>query len=297
MEPKRILIGVDEGELARNALQAGIELARRFDAELELVHCIPLGTEPWVDVATIDWYSVRTDVLNERRARIRARLDEWFPGTEKAPWKEGLLILDGKPTRSLARHAAEKQHDLIVLGGHTKAGIFDFGGTARALLHHAPCAVWIQPEPLRDVRTILAPVDPNETPVELLSWLRTLGEAFRARIVLLYAHEPPAFAYEPFSGATATLPVQAIRDAARERFGKFVERVDWGDAIIEPRFVDGAPVAEILALEETVDLVAMGTHGRSAVGRAMLGSVAYGVLKAAHRPVLVVPMLESSVSP
>jgi nucleotide-binding universal stress UspA family protein len=122
--------------------------------------------------------------------------------------------------------------------------------------------------------------------------LRTLSAKFGARIVVLHAHEPPAFAYEPFYGATATLPVEAIRTAALERFDRFVAGIDWGGAQVEPRFVDGSPVDEILALEDKVDLVAMGTHGRSAVGRAVLGSVAYGVLKAARRPMLLVPMGE-----
>ncbi|WP_129114938.1 universal stress protein [Halegenticoccus tardaugens] len=40
--------------------------------------------------------------------------------------------------------------------------------------------------------------------------------------------------------------------------------------------------------DEDVDLVVMGSHGRSGVSRALLGSVTERVLRSTHRPVLVV---------
>ncbi len=42
------------------------------------------------------------------------------------------------------------------------------------------------------------------------------------------------------------------------------------------------------AAEEAVDLIVMGTHGRSGVRHLVMGSVARSVLKTAHRPVLIV---------
>jgi nucleotide-binding universal stress UspA family protein len=53
----------------------------------------------------------------------------------------------------------------------------------------------------------------------------------------------------------------------------------------------GHPVEEIVseAEAEQADLIVMGSHGRSALGAAVLGSVAYGVLhKDAKVPVLIV---------
>jgi universal stress protein A len=53
---------------------------------------------------------------------------------------------------------------------------------------------------------------------------------------------------------------------------------------------DGLPAQEItkLAAEEDVDLVVMGTHGRTGVRHLLMGSVARNVLRSVHRPVLVV---------
>lgn len=52
----------------------------------------------------------------------------------------------------------------------------------------------------------------------------------------------------------------------------------------------GRPLEEILAAadEEDIDIIVMGTHGRRGVIRALMGSVAEGVIRAAGRPVMVV---------
>jgi nucleotide-binding universal stress UspA family protein len=59
---------------------------------------------------------------------------------------------------------------------------------------------------------------------------------------------------------------------------------------IEHRLVSGEPAKEILRLarDEDVELIVMGTHGRTGVMRALLGSVAEEVLRHATCPVLTV---------
>jgi nucleotide-binding universal stress UspA family protein len=54
---------------------------------------------------------------------------------------------------------------------------------------------------------------------------------------------------------------------------------------------DGPPASGILQFAEDrhADLIAIGTHGRGGLSRAVLGSVADKVVRGAHCPVLVVP--------
>lgn len=62
----------------------------------------------------------------------------------------------------------------------------------------------------------------------------------------------------------------------------------------ETEIRDGDPATEILdyALDHDVDLVVMGTHGRSGAERAILGSTTERVLRHAGVPVLVVRATE-----
>ena len=54
----------------------------------------------------------------------------------------------------------------------------------------------------------------------------------------------------------------------------------------------GKPAETIVAAAErlNVDAISLGSHGRSGVARAVIGSVAEAVVCGARRPVLVVPM-------
>lgn len=88
--------------------------------------------------------------------------------------------------------------------------------------------------------------------------------------------------------------VQSVYDAQRK----------WAEATLEARVGDlrqrgikaswraqvGVPFEEIVrvATEERADMIVMGTHGRSGLNRALLGSVAERVIRLAPCPVLTV---------
>jgi nucleotide-binding universal stress UspA family protein len=67
-------------------------------------------------------------------------------------------------------------------------------------------------------------------------------------------------------------------------------RVD-GRVRTESRTAEGEPVEEIerIAAEIRPAFIVMGSHGRTGLSRALLGSVAEGVLRRAPTPVMVVP--------
>jgi nucleotide-binding universal stress UspA family protein len=58
----------------------------------------------------------------------------------------------------------------------------------------------------------------------------------------------------------------------------------------EHRYLSGLPVVEILKLaeHEHVDLIVLGSHGRSGLSRLVMGSVAEGVMRGANCPVIIV---------
>jgi nucleotide-binding universal stress UspA family protein len=117
-----------------------------------------------------------------------------------------------------------------------------------------------------------------------------LAKRDRARLLLLHVLVPPS----PFLGdelPSSYLELQArARRAAERALATAAGKAKKAGVRTESRLVDGPPAEQILRHAGLwhADLVVIGTHGRSGLGRAFMGSVAQRVLQRAHRPVLTV---------
>lgn len=81
----------------------------------------------------------------------------------------------------------------------------------------------------------------------------------------------------------------ALDDEAHGLLAEAAEHVK-GYAAAETVTLTGQPVSGILDCADSVgaDLIVMGSHGRGGIRRALLGSVAEGVLRRANVPVMII---------
>ena len=142
-----------------------------------------------------------------------------------------------------------------------------------------------------ELKRILCPVDFSEHSTKALEFAGRLAEALRAEVVVLHAehYEFPIY----FTAAqTEELKAQLRKNerAARSYLANFVNDHLAPSARRSIVLKEGDPVAEILAAQEEyqVQLVVMGTHGRTGLTRVRLGSVMESVLRVAEVPVLSV---------
>lgn len=92
-------------------------------------------------------------------------------------------------------------------------------------------------------------------------------------------------------GPTVVEITSRMRKVVEDHVRKVKRDLERGGAEqIEMRISEGVPEREIVAVakKEKVDLIIMATHGRSGLGRAVLGSVTDYVVRHASCPVLVV---------
>jgi len=82
----------------------------------------------------------------------------------------------------------------------------------------------------------------------------------------------------------------ATREAARRNLQRLARSPKGKSVRISTLLAEGPPSAAIVraAKKNRVDLVVMGTHGRTGVQRLLMGSVADRVIRTASCPVLVV---------
>ena len=148
-----------------------------------------------------------------------------------------------------------------------------------------------------DVKTILVPFDFGDPALHALAFARGLAERFGAALHLLHVVPSPHLetypAVTPFSPAPYFVPREIIDDMVKdaERRLEHVLGSSQRQAFRARTFVTtGDPRQEILAhaAHEHVDLIVMGTHGRTGAAHLFLGSVAEKVVRTAPCPVLTV---------
>lgn len=137
--------------------------------------------------------------------------------------------------------------------------------------------------------TILVATDFSDTAEQALDYAIALAGKLGAKIYLLNAIGLPTFGVVPELGVAATSTMidgmvadnqkaldKLIATKAPMKLHAIMRTGDPRDLIVDT------------AAEIGADLIVMGTHGRRGVTRALLGSVAEGVLRHATCPVLTI---------
>ena len=289
---RRILVGVCEDRRTDFALRAAIELAERWDADLELIHAVPLRYPEWLDLDRVRLAAGTAEALTQAWKALIEHLEADLPDLRwrGRPLESILRVLPGHPAKLLLDHRRQAEADLIVLGAHARRGLLDFGNTARAVLAEADCPLWIQVSEPRPLERILVPVDLSDESLSVMTLARRLAADLSARVTVLSCFDAPVHSLtaggEGTDGETDTI-VSLVRESALRKLDLLVEQISWGDQEPAIDFVAADPVSEILRRQDETDLIVLGTHGRTRFSAAVLGSTAYAVLREARIPVLV----------
>jgi nucleotide-binding universal stress UspA family protein len=271
-----VVAATDFSDGGRRAIERAVRLPMRRGATLTLLHVIPRQ-------------SPSASARAEAAAReALARTVEWAQDAASPGVKVGAAISSGEPYVEIARRADVAEAELVVIGRHGEhrwpRGIL--GSTGDRLLRTTPIGVLVVAEEVaRPYRHPLIAVDREGTvaaAIELLACV--LAPDVRAAVAVhvleaCNAEVSPAIygrgyaEVEQRRGASERVALARLHPALAELCGTSLD--------YELRCVDGLPAATIveLARREHADLVAVGTHGRTGLGRLAIGSVAAGIIR------------------
>jgi universal stress protein A len=143
--------------------------------------------------------------------------------------------------------------------------------------------------------SILVPLDFSDCAPKLLDEAIRFARAFGAELLLLHVSDPPRSlplnALVQPRGAREPIAVEALlRADADAHLGPMVQAARERGIEAEARVAFGriADVIREVATRERVDMIVMGTHGRTGLARATIGSIAEEVLRHADVPVVTV---------
>lgn len=140
------------------------------------------------------------------------------------------------------------------------------------------------------VRTILVPTDGSPTAEAAVRFAEVIARAQDARILVL------GIVRRAFVGSVENEKLtRAVTASVREIVDVEAAKLNQAGISTEPLIVladsEHAGILDVAA-EHKVDMIVMGTHGRSPLVRTVLGSVADRVVRHADIPVLLVPPSE-----
>ena len=137
------------------------------------------------------------------------------------------------------------------------------------------------------VQKILTPTDGSDTAKAAVRFATDIAKAENAEVVVL------GVVHDLQYGDTAEVDATPeIKDDIPRAVDAEVAELTSSGVTARGDIVQGANVHEAIAKEATdvgADLIVMGTHGRTGLGRAMIGSVADRVVRHTDVPVLLVP--------
>lgn len=133
---------------------------------------------------------------------------------------------------------------------------------------------------------ILHPTDGSDASNRAVDHALDLAKTYDATLHVLSVVDTDAFA------ALDGVDVETIRNERAEAAEAIADRAKAADVDVVTAVGEGAADDEILeyAEEAEIDMIVMGTHGRSGVGRVLLGSVTEAVVRRATVPVVTVRM-------
>ena len=135
-----------------------------------------------------------------------------------------------------------------------------------------------------NIKNILCPVDFSSCSDAALAYASSLAQDSEAKLHIVFAYEEP-FAYtDGFGGFVPP----ADLDQEQENLQTIKPSIEGVPFCRE--FIVGTPTDSLLnyAKEHDIDLIVMGTHGRTGLMRLLMGSVAEAVVRRAPCPVVTI---------
>jgi nucleotide-binding universal stress UspA family protein len=158
------------------------------------------------------------------------------------------------------------------------------------------------PEATMNIERILVPYDFSECSAAALDYASRFADP-NARLHIVHVDELLDVRISPYLPANGRYIHESLWDRRHEQVEQQLAKIipRHTAARYEHHCTTGYPGDELLAFAERtgVDLIVMGSHGRTGLARLVTGSVAEQVMRRSKCPVLIVkaPMIRSKVTP
>ncbi|MFA9427184.1 universal stress protein [Natronorubrum sp. A-ect3] len=285
-----ILIPTDGSDGALAGARRGIALASRIDADVHVLSIVESRLQASdLDELDLPSFEENAEKAVEEITRLATDHDEELDVTT--------TVKTGTPFQSIREYASRREIDVIVMGTKGRTGLDRvlLGSVTENVLRTARIPVLAVPPNADDSSVadvafdqFLLPTDGSDGAAIATEWGIELASRLESSIHALYSIDTSPIDDERASDAL----LEFMEQRGEKAIDGVREHGEDAGVSVTGSIVTGAPVREIpsYATENDVDLIVMGTHGRTGIGQWFLGSVTENVVRQADVPVFCVPV-------
>lgn len=295
---KRILVAMDFSPDAKAALQQAVWLARESHARIVVAHTVPdlrrvanfSPVAPEVDV----WQGQSIELQREIRESADNTLRQLIVDLNAADLDVTVDTFLGEPFVEITRAVQQQRYDLVLAGTRGLAAWEQFlvGSTAKRLIRKCPSSVWIvKAQHVGSPKAVLAATDFSEVSRRAVLEGLWVANHASAEFHLLHVVDSKDVPEDVISkipkGSTLRNEINA---EAQHRLNGFVDSLNTDPTKVHRHLSWGTPWKEIgrLAQHSNIDLLVMGTVGRTGFQGILLGNTAEKVLGVCDCSILTV---------
>lgn len=268
---KTLLMATDLSARSDRAFDRAVKLAQAHKAELHVVHVVDEALPARIAEA-------QKEAAAENIREHLGSLSKDIAATIRAD------VRTGKGSASIVRYAKEVGAELIVLGLHDASHESIFRGTtSEKIIRKGELPVLVVSERARkNYRRILAAIDFSIHSRHALKCALDLVP--NAELHLVHAYEVPfsGFMFGADTSARVKKEMEKrVKDMVRDEMKTSLTALDLDASKLKPTLRRGN-VTQVLRKEVASvkpDLLVLGTHGRTGIAHAFLGSVAENMLE------------------
>lgn len=262
---QNILSTIDFSSSSEKVIDKSILLAKKFNSNITLFHVFE-GKSLSDDVKKLVY-----DTVNSKLKVISERING-----EGVPVK-AIIIKEGVPFEEIINEAHHHDYNVIVAGeGDSKnEAKFKLGTTVLKLMRKNHVPLWVvKNESVKGIRKIACPIDFSDASLRALNNAKTLAKRFNAELNIISVYEP-IYVSNPWINVDNVKENETSITAQKVKLQDLTQRVNLEDVNFNVKLLKGEPYNEILKYiqKNNIDLLLMGTTGKTALSRLLIGSV------------------------
>ena len=265
---EKLLVATDRSQFSDGAIREAINFAKKCSSRIYAVSV--LETNP-------EYETIGANVFEKEKAEAMAYLDS----VKARATNEGLrcetsLHEMADPSQAIVDEASGKKVDMIIVGRHGRTGLMKvlMGQVAAKVIAHAPCKVLVVPKAARiEYRNILVALDGSTHSNAALTEAIAIAKRCGSHLIALSAMRDETERQEAENYANKAADLAQKEGVSAEAVTPTGRSFN---AIVETAGGRG------------VDLIVMGTYGKTGVKKLLMGSSTEKVIGNAGCGVLVV---------